>query len=97
LAADERSPVAVMAGEDVAQRPAVDVTGEAEAFGSPADPAAGRLARAEVVLLGALGDGGELVVGSSGGELADAQHDAASPPHRLTRADRGTDGASASS
>ena len=69
-AADERSPVAVTAGEDVAQLPAVDVTGEAEAFGSTADPAAGRLARAEVVLLRALGDGGEVVVGSPAASLA---------------------------
>ena len=75
---------------------AVDLAVEAEAFGAPADPPAGRLAGADVVLLGAAGDGVEVVVGPTRGELADAQHDAAPPPHGPRRPGPGTDGASAS-
>src|SRR5690606_37499758 len=96
LRAEQRTAVGPGTVEDTAQLVAGDVAGETEALGAPAEPAARRLAGADVVLLGATGDGVEVVVGPAGGELADAQHGTAPPPHEATRADRGHLGASAS-
>src|SRR5690606_33706655 len=96
LRAEQGAAVGPGTVENAAQLVAGDVAGQAEALGAPAEPAARRLAGADVVLLGAAGDGVEVVVGPAGSELADAQHGTAPPPDEATRADRGHLGASAS-
>lgn len=96
LSGNQRCSAAVPAAENVLEICAVDSPGEAEEFRAVADPSAGRLARAEVILLGSLGDGVEVVVSPARAELTDAQHGKLSGPDSPARADGSTDGASAS-
>jgi hypothetical protein len=74
LAAPECDAVRGGAGEDVAELLRNDVTVEAEEVGAPAHPPAGRLAAADVVILGASGDGVEVVAPAARSELGQRQH-----------------------
>lgn len=62
--------------EQANDRRLIDLTGEPERLGAAAHPCAGRLARAGVVVLGAVRDLVEVVEagGGSGGDLPDVQH-----------------------
>ena len=95
LAASERvTGLRVRAVQHVVEGVGVDDSGEAEPLGATADPLAGGLFGAGVVLLGASGDGVEVVLLLTGSKLAEAQHgwDLPVAAHRAAR----TPGASAS-
>src|ERR1700674_2493813 len=64
----------VGAVQHVVEGVGVALPGEAEPLGATADPVAGGLFGAGVVLLGASGDGVEVVLLLTGSELAEAQH-----------------------
>ena len=67
--------VGVEARQRAMQRLGVDLALQLELVGGGAEPPAGRLALAGVLVLDALADGLEVVVGLAGSELSDRQHD----------------------
>jgi len=71
---ESRAGCRVLEVEDPVELIGVDLARQPESVGAGADPLAGRLAGAGVVVLDAVGDGAEVVLGPPRQELADAQH-----------------------